>query len=413
MIATDAATLMSPARKNLLLLTLMLILFTHFMDFMILMPLGPGLMRRFNITTTQFSWLVSIYSISAGILGFIGTFLFDRIHRRAAVVWTYVGFLIGTAVCGLAENFWILLLARAIAGAFGGLLGGLSFALIGDVFEPHERGQATGKLMVAFSLSAIFGVPTGLWLSTTYNWHTPFFSICTLGLGLVFMAQVLVPPILPQEKKSMATESSPKVHHWWDALTSNMSDPNARTAISATFFMMLSSFVVVPFISPFLVANTGYPEDKLPLIYLLGGLVTVIGGPLVGRLSDQYSPRFTFTITGLLYLIPALIITRLGTNPLVWTLVITSSYFLTSNLRMVPMMTMVTSSVPGHRRGGFLSLNSCIQQIGSGFASFLGGWVVTSQGPSSPFVGFENTAYLSIVFGLGAYYFGRRIKTVA
>ena len=142
-------------RKKWIVIVLALIMFTHTMDFMVLMPLGPKLMTLFQITPQQFSWLVSIYSFTAGICGFIGALLFDRLDRRWALLGCYLGFLIGTLSCGIATTYSHLLISRAIAGAFGGLLLGICFSILGDLFSIHERGAATGKLMTSFSLSAI------------------------------------------------------------------------------------------------------------------------------------------------------------------------------------------------------------------------------------------------------------------
>ncbi len=61
----------------------------------------------------------------------------------------------------------MLLAARVVTGAFGGVLGGIAMAIIGDVFPDERRGRATGILMSAFSLASVLGVPFGLFLGTS------------------------------------------------------------------------------------------------------------------------------------------------------------------------------------------------------------------------------------------------------
>jgi predicted MFS family arabinose efflux permease len=396
---------LTPSQKKWIVLVLALVMFTHIMDFMVLMPLGPSLMNLFDINPQQFSFLVSVYSFTAGICGFLGSLIFDRLDRKHALIGAYIGFLVGTLCCALAPNYSVLLAARALSGAFGGLLSGICFAIIGDVFSIHERGLATGKLMTSFSLAAIVGVPAGLVLANHFGWHAPFFLILALGL----IALLVSVRILPNVRSHLQTHYS----GIFSGVTENFRDLNSRTALVTTFMMVLSQFVVIPFISPFIVANTGFPESQLPLLYLLGGMMTAFTGPLMGRWCDRKSPLKIFTRTGLLFLIPVFVLTRLGPVSPSLVLVISTLFFVLSNARMVPAMTIISSSIPPSRRGSFMSLNSCIQQLGSATASFIGGWIVTQIPGSSELAGFANTAYLSAVFGVMAYFFGRRIRMIS
>ena len=69
-------------KEKALLFTLAVIQFSHITDFMILMPLGPQLMEAFEISPSQFALLVSTYTFSAGLSGFIGAFFIDRFDRK-------------------------------------------------------------------------------------------------------------------------------------------------------------------------------------------------------------------------------------------------------------------------------------------------------------------------------------------
>src|SRR4051812_45527116 len=100
------------ARQELILLyVLAAIQFTHILDFMIVMPLGPRLMEIFQITPSQFGIVVSTYTCSAGLFGLIAAWFLDRFDRKVALLWLYVGFGIGTLACALAPNFHFLVAA--------------------------------------------------------------------------------------------------------------------------------------------------------------------------------------------------------------------------------------------------------------------------------------------------------------
>ncbi len=394
-----------PSRRKWVLAVLTLIMFSTTMDYMVMMPLGPRLMELFGITPKEFSFLVSIYSFSAGIFGLLGSLIFDRLDRKVSLVASFLGFLIGTLFCAYAHEVQTLLVARAITGAFAGLLSGICYAIIGDLFPIAERGLATGKLLTSYSLASIIGVPTGLYLSNHIGWHATFGSIVVVGTFTL----VLAIQVVPRGRWNLSVD--PK--GFFSGITENALDPNARNALLTTLLMVHSQFVVIPFISAYLVSNTGFPTQNLPHIYLLGGFMTVVSGILMGKTVDRFGARRTFAKTGLLFLIPVFFITHLGQASVGMTLLITTSIFVLSNFRSVPAVTIISSSIPSARRGSFMSLNTCVHQMGAASATFLAGSVVTEGSGASAMQGFSNTAYLSITFGVLAYFQGRRIRMIS
>ena len=112
-------------REKLLLWSLAALNFTHIVDFMIMMPLGPDLTRIFQITDAQFGVLVSAYSLAAGASGLMASLVIDRFERKRALLFLYACFALATLACGLAQTYWTLMLARIAAGVFGGVLGAL------------------------------------------------------------------------------------------------------------------------------------------------------------------------------------------------------------------------------------------------------------------------------------------------
>ena len=101
--------------------------------------------------------------------------------EAASISASSTGFLVGTLLCGLSFNYGSLLAARIVTGAFGGILGGMALAIIGDVFPEERRGQATGILMSAFALASVVGVPLCLSLGTRFGWHVPFLLLAAFG----------------------------------------------------------------------------------------------------------------------------------------------------------------------------------------------------------------------------------------
>src|SRR5438045_8331849 len=92
--------LMRGLSERPLLLLLAAVQFTHIMDFMILMPLGPQLMRELHIGPGRFSALVAAYTISSGVVGLLAAPSIDRFDRRGLLLVTHAGFIGVKVACG-------------------------------------------------------------------------------------------------------------------------------------------------------------------------------------------------------------------------------------------------------------------------------------------------------------------------
>jgi len=78
-------------------------------------------MPYFKISPQQFTLLVAAYTLSAGFSGFVAAFFGDGYDRKKILLVGYIGFLLGTIACGFAPSYHLLLVARLVAGVFGGL----------------------------------------------------------------------------------------------------------------------------------------------------------------------------------------------------------------------------------------------------------------------------------------------------
>src|SRR6478736_5319689 len=97
-----------------ILLLLAAVQFTHIMDFMVMMPLGPQLMRELNLTTDEFGNIISIFATAAGVVGLAMAPFADRFDRRKLLLICYAGFTLGTLACGLSTTPGMLMAARAM-----------------------------------------------------------------------------------------------------------------------------------------------------------------------------------------------------------------------------------------------------------------------------------------------------------
>ncbi len=381
------ATSHRPAfNERTLLLTLAAIQFTHIMDFMIMMPLGAGLMRVFNITPGQFSVLVASYGLSAAVFGFVAGFVLDRFDRKNALLTLYAGFALATLACALAPSYWFLMAARIAAGAFGGVAGSVVTAMVGDAIPPERRGRAMGTVMTAFPLASVLGVPAGLMLATWFEWHAPFFLLAGTSAVVGFVAFKVLPHV-----HSHRTDAHP-VRQMFEILT----HPIHVRGFLLSSVLVFGGGSLIPFLAPSMVANAGLTEKQLPLMYLCGGALTFFTMPWFGRLSDRHDKLHVLFWISLVAIAVALVVTRLGVTPLPIVLVITTLFFIAMSGRYSPAMALITNAVEARYRGGFMSVNSAVQQAASGLASIIAGCFVYSDS-SGHLLGFGRVGILASV----------------
>lgn len=398
------------SKERVLLLILASALFTHIMDFMIMMPLGPQLMRLFDITPQQFSFLVSCYSFAAGASGILVAFFIDRFDRKSALKIMYIGFTIGTLACAFAPTYSILLFTRSIAGAFGGVLGALILSIVSDAIPLERRAAGIGFVMAAFSVASVFGVPFGLYLASIFSWHAPFLFLGGFSLIVAFFIFQFVPSMTNHLHGENSMQNPLQI------LKRILGKRNPLIGLLFTSILMFGHFTIIPFIAPYMVGNVGFTEQELTYIYLVGGGLTIFSSPLVGKMADKYGKIRTFTIFGILVLIPVYIISHLEPVPLWQALVVSGLFFILANGRMVPSTTMVTSVVKPENRGSFMSMRSSIQQISSGLAAMLAGSLI-SETPSvvtegaKALVGYQNVGYVAIFFSIVALFVAQLLRS--
>ena len=393
--------------EKVLLVLLAAVQFTNILDFVIMMPLGPQLMPALGIGPRQFGLVISAYTLSAGATGLAAAFFLDRFNRRTALLALYLGFGLGTVACALAPTYEWLVAARVLTGAFGGVLGSLVLAVVGDAVPEARRGQAIGVVMGAFSVASVLGVPLGLLLASRYSWHLPFLVLGGLSLGLWPVIYRMMPPMRGHLGEQRAQPFSERVA----AVTGLFRRAAVRAALGLTALIMLGQFTVISFLSPSLVGNVGFTPAQLSYVYLVGGALTFFTSPLVGRLADRYGKARVFAVLTVATAPVLLLVTQLGPTPQPLVLGLTALLFLVVGGRFVTATALVTTVVPAAQRGAFMSLNTAVQQLAAGAAAYLAGLMVVST-PSGALLRYEWVGYVAVVANGLSLLVVRRVRAV-
>ncbi len=386
---------------RLLIALLTAMQFTHLVDFVIMMPLGPRLMRDLDCSPAAFSNLVAAYTIAAGIAAGLAGSVLDRFDRRTAMLLCYGGMTLATAACGIADSYAALIAARVAAGACGGLVSALVFAIIGERVPWERRGRASGIVMSAFSLASIIGIPIGIGLAELGAWQTPFLVLAALG-GVIWIVTWATLPVMAEHRTAIPRPLLRTV-------AAVFAESDHRRAFALTICLTFAGFTVIPLLATYLVTNAGVAEAHVAWFYGLGGLVTVVTGPLIGRLADRLGKRRVFIGITVASIAPILICTHLPVvaEPLA---IACGVLFITLvSGRFVPAMAMITQAARPDLRGAFHAYHTAVQSLASGLATLVAGVLVIADS-TGRLIGYGTVGWVAVGATLAAILASLRLR---
>ncbi|HEX2879596.1 MAG TPA: MFS transporter [Polyangiaceae bacterium] len=375
--------------------------FVNVLDFMIVMPLGPDFASALGIDTSHIGLVGGSYTAAAAVAGVVGSLYLDRFDRRVALACAMLGLVLGTLAGGFALGLTTLLVARVVAGAFGGPATSLSLAVIADSVPPERRGKALGAVMGAFSIASILGVPAGLELARLWGFRAPFFAVAALGAVVTAVAIGFMPPMrghLERAKESYAG-AAPRTA---------MLNPLAKLSLLNSGLIMLGVFAVVPNLSAFLQHNLGYPREHMGLLYLVGGLFSFVTLRVAGWASDKLGATRVVIVGTALH---AVALITMFVHPLPWlpVLAVFSLFMMSGSVRMVPLQALASRVPRPQDRARFMSAQSVVQHLASALGAIAASAVLTadSEGRLSQM---DHIALLALGLALFAPLISRRLE---
>jgi predicted MFS family arabinose efflux permease len=386
--------------QSLLVALLAFVQFTVILDFIIMSPLGAIIMPALDITAAQFGVAVSAYAFSAGISGILAAGFADRFDRKRLLLFFYLGFTAGTALCALAPNYHVLLLGRIVTGLFGGVIGAIVLAIVTDLFALHLRGRVMGFVQTAFAASQVLGIPVGLFLSNHWSWHVAFGAL--VGLSIIAIAAVLL-VMRPVNAHLRLKQDSNAFQH----LIATVGQPRYTLAFAVTTLLATGGFMLMPFGSAYTVYNLGIDIVHLPTVYLVSGLFSIFTGPLVGRASDAFGKFPVFVFGTAMSVIMVLIYTHLGQVSLTTVIIVNVLMFVGIFSRMIPSQALISAIPVPSQRGSFSAVSASLQQLSGGLGSVLAAAII-AQNPDGSLRHFDTLGYIVVatsILSLIAMYF--------
>lgn len=146
----------------------------------------------------KLSWVVTAYLIASAVVTPLYGKISDQLGRKKIFQVAIIIFLIGSALCGLAQNMDQLIFFRALQGIGAGGLMALVFAIIGDIIPPRQRGRYQGYFGGVWAVSSVAGPLLGGFFTDNLSWRWIFYI--NLPLGLIALSAIAARLHLPVRK---------------------------------------------------------------------------------------------------------------------------------------------------------------------------------------------------------------------
>jgi MFS family permease len=248
-----------------------------------------------------YAWVIAVYLVGSVVAAAAVNPLLVRFGPRASYLLTLAIFGVGTLGCALAPSMEMLLVARTVQGAAGGMLAGLGYAVINSALPNWLWTRASALVSAMWGVSVIIGPAMGGIFAQFGIWRWAFGSLVILTVGMA----ALVPGALPARRQTDQERSAiPRIPVWslllLGAAALVISVAGVQTAAPATSGLLALGAVVVGL---FLVVDRRARATVLPRAAFGPGplkwMYVTVGLLMAATMIDMYVPLFAQRLAGM------------------------------------------------------------------------------------------------------------------
>ncbi|MTT31734.1 MFS transporter [Terrilactibacillus sp. BCM23-1] len=357
-------------------------------DTFLVSPLLPTLRHTYHVSPDISGWLVSAYALGYVCFALIAGPISDGMDRKKIMIYGLMAFVMSTFLCGLASNFWLMIVFRFIAGISASFVTPQVWASIPHLVKSENIVRSMGYATAGLSISQVIGVPIGSYLAVS-SWRIPFFSIAGAALILLFPIILMLPsiPSVRQGKKQSLVSTYSQL----------FVTPRATKYFIAYFLFQLGNFASFSFIGSWFtkdfslgVAEIGTAMFTLGVGNTIGSL---FGSSVVKKLGEAKSLYVSLVVLAVLYAI-----LPFSLNLIMAEIILTFIFLIGGFVFPVFMSTMQSLSITA--RGTISALSSATMYFGTTIGGIIGGILLSHF---SGFIGVAWFTTLLYIFSLVVY----------
>ena len=240
----------------------------------VIMGLLPDIARDLDVSIPSAGMLVTGYALGVTIGAPIVAMITANVPRKRALMGLIALFIIGNALCAVAPNYTVLMIARVVTAFGHGAFFGIGSVVAASLVAPNKRAQAVALMFTGLTLANVLGVPLGTALGQIAGWRAPFWIVSGIALLAAGAVALWVPSRIEMQRASLAREFRV------------LRDPQVLMALGTSALASASLFAVFTYITPILEDVAGLSPHAVTLALLTFGLGLTAGSTLGGRLAD-------------------------------------------------------------------------------------------------------------------------------
>jgi DHA1 family inner membrane transport protein len=367
---------MNPSPSRLPLLALAVAAFAIGTTEFVIMGLLPEVASDLKVSIPSAGMLVSGYALGVALGAPLLAALTAKMERKHALLLLMGLFILGNALCAIAPNYNVLMVARVVAAFCHGSFFGIGAVVAAHLVPANQRARAIALMFAGLTLANVLGVPFGTFLGQWAGWRSTFWAVTALGV-IAALGVVRFVPSLPDLK-------APDMRRELRVLR----EPQALIALGMTVLGFGGVFTVFTYIAPILQEQSHVSPHWTGAVLVLFGLGTTIGNMLGGRLADW---KLMPSLMGILVVLTALLVAFAWTmHSTVASVVTVFLWGIAAFATIAPLQSRVVH-VAGDAPNLASTLNIAAFNLGNAGGAWLGG-AVLAAGYSMPTVSLTGAA---------------------
>jgi len=170
------------AHRGLITISVMLATFMQALDTTIANVALGHMQGSLSATQDEMTWVLTSYIVAAAIMTPLSGWLAGRFGRKRVLVYSVTGFVISSALCGIATDLDQIVIYRLLQGLAGAALVPMSQAILLDINPPERQGQAMAMWGLGVTLAPVLGPVLGGYLTDNYSWRWVFYINVPVGI---------------------------------------------------------------------------------------------------------------------------------------------------------------------------------------------------------------------------------------
>ena len=389
--------------RNYVLLMLTLVYVFNFIDRQILVILQESIKKELLLSDTQLGLLSGLsFALFYVILGIPIARLADRSNRRNVVAIAVVAWSAMTALCGLAQNYLQLVLARIGVGVGEAGCSPPAHSMISDYFSENQRATALSIYSMGIYIGILFGFSLGGWLDANYGWRIAFLALGLPGVAFaIFFFFTVKEPV-----RNVTTDPSKSLSFW--QVTKFLLAKRAFIYLAfAAGLHSFGTYALGNWLPSFLERLHGMSKQDIGLyagliLGVAGASGTLLGGYLADKLGKKDKKWYVkVSAFGAIVAIPFLLLYYFHSSTVVALAALFIAYTSVS-VFLGPSIAITHSLVPANMRAFasavlFLVLNLIGLGLGPLFVGAISDWLAPYYGVESLRIALASTLLVSLI----------------